>query len=225
MPRLPCTGASRATSRIWPAAVARTMLKSSCTMRAHGVALLGLAIVGCGTVTPLDADGGAGATGSGGVGGSAAGGSGGTGTGGTAGGMGGAGGSGGSPLCPPNQIWCPGCTPGTGMCSPGGCPGFACPPPDAGSMDARSPCSSATSAADCDARTSCHSVFVDPHTCGCALLGCCAHFSVCVEGAQAVCKNATLICNSAPPYCEGPYVIAYSNGCYEGCVRMAECAP
>ena len=196
-------------------------------MRAHGIALLGLAIVGCGTITPPGADGDGGAAGgkNGGVGGSAAGGSGDTGAGGITGAMGGAGGGGGSSLCPPNQIWCPGCTPGSGMCSPGGCPGVACPPPDAGSLDASGPCSTAATAAACDARAGCHSVFFDPNTCGCAALGCCAHFSKCAEGAQAICKNTGLGCTIAQPFCEGPYVIAYSNGCYEGCVRMTECAP
>jgi hypothetical protein len=196
-------------------------------MRAHGVALLGLAILGCGSITPLGADGGGGAAagGNGSGGGSAAGGSGGTGTGGIAGAMGGAGGGGGSSLCPPNQIWCPGCTPGTGMCSPGGCPGVACPPVDAGSVDASGPCSSATTASACDARTDCHSVFVDPHDCRCAALGCCARFSTCAEGARAICKNVVFTCTIPQPYCEGPYVLAYANGCYEGCVRMNECAP
>ena len=194
-------------------------------MRAYSVALLSFAIVGCGAVTPLATDGGgggAGGTNGGGAGGTASG-SGGAGTGGSAGAAGGAGGS--SSLCPPNQVWCPGCTPGTGMCSTGGCPGFACPPPDAGSLDAGSGCATATTAAACDTRTGCHSVFFDPQTCGCASLGCCAHFSACAEGAQAVCKNAAVLCNSAPPHCEGPYVVAYAHGCYEGCVRMTECTP
>ena len=34
--------------------------------------------------------------------------------------------------CAPNQVWCPGCEPGTGACYSGGCPGSACPPPDGG---------------------------------------------------------------------------------------------
>ena len=196
------------------------------TMRAHGIALLGLAIVGCGTVTPLGVDGGGGAGGkTGGGGGGDGGGSGGNGTGGIAGAMGGAGGGGGSSICPPNQIWCPGCTPGTGMCSPGGCPGVACPTLDASAVDASGPCSTATTAAACDALTGCHSVFFDPQTCGCAGLGCCAHFSACADGGQALCKASGLICMRAPPHCEGPYVVSYSGWCYEGCVRMTECAP
>lgn len=206
-------------------------------MKAHGVALLGLAIVGCGSLTPLSTDGGVGGAGGGnsGVGGGGAigtGGGGGIGTGGGAGGMGGgaggmggAQGPGGSSVCPPGQVWCPGCVPGSGMCSPGGCPGFACPSLDAGSVDASGACSTMTTAAACDARADCHSVFVDPHTCRCAALGCCAQFSTCAEGAHAVCKNVGIICTIASPYCEGQYVVSYVNGCYEGCVRMAECAP
>src|SRR6185436_21011034 len=34
--------------------------------------------------------------------------------------------------CAPNQVWCPGCEPGTGACYVGGCPGGACPPLDGG---------------------------------------------------------------------------------------------
>src|SRR5581483_8223596 len=142
------------------------------------------------------------------------------GSGGTSG-LGGAGGA----QCPSNQIWCPGCTPGTGSCSPGGCPGFACPPPDAGPSDAAGGCAAAATVDECDARPGCLSVFVDPHNCRCAQLGCCAHFSRCADGDQALCKNTVFSCTLAEPYCEGPYVVGYSNGCYEGCVRMTECAP
>ncbi len=78
------------------------------------------------------------------------------------------GGTGGSSQCPPGQVWCAGCTPGTGVCSPGGCPGFACPPPDAGSSDANGACALATTVDECDARAGCHSVFVDPGNCRCA---------------------------------------------------------
>jgi hypothetical protein len=66
-------------------------------------------------------------TGSGGSGGGAGAGSGGAG--------GAIAGSGGSSTCLPNQVWCPGCTPGTGACYVGGCPGIACPPLDSGSPD------------------------------------------------------------------------------------------
>lgn len=33
----------------------------------------------------------------------------------------------GNTTCAPGQVCCPGCEPGTGSCSVGGCPGFACP--------------------------------------------------------------------------------------------------
>ena len=69
-------------------------------------------------------------------GGSNAGGAGGTtgngGRGGAAGSAGGQSGGGGTGGCAPNQVWCPGCEPGTGACYSGGCPGVACPPPAGG---------------------------------------------------------------------------------------------
>jgi len=30
-------------------------------------------------------------------------------------------------MCPAGKVWCPGCTPGTGLCIAGGCGGYACP--------------------------------------------------------------------------------------------------
>jgi hypothetical protein len=212
-------------------------------MRALTVVVLAFAGAACGAASPLGTDGGAGGAGSGagGGGGSAGAGSGGstgaggsTGTGGAAGatgvggsgGAGGTGGAGGSSQCPPNQIWCPGCTPGTGACYAGGCPGVACPPPDAGAFDSGGgACSAATTVDECDALPGCHPVFIDMHNCRCAQLGCCARFSRCADGDQALCKNTGLSCTLAQPYCEGPYVVGYANGCYEGCVRMTECAP
>jgi hypothetical protein len=87
-------------------------------------------------------------------------------------------------------------------------------------------CAQETSVEACDARTDCHSVFVDPRTCGCAALGCCAHFERCAEGKIAKCTApGGLGCEIAEPYCEGPYVIAYTDICYEGCVRQTECGP
>jgi hypothetical protein len=29
----------------------------------------------------------------------------------------------------------------------------------------------------------------------------------------------------APPNCEGPYVVSYTDTCYEGCVLSSECGP
>ena len=126
---------------------------------------------------------------------------------------------------PTESIWCPGCTPGTGMCSPGGCPGVACAPTTGtqAQWSASGPCSTAATAAACDARAGCHSVFLNPNTCRCAALGCCAHFSKCAEGAQAIQEHRAQLHDRAAVL--RPSVIAYSNGCYEGCVRMTECTP
>ena len=94
------------------------------------VALLMLLAVGaCGSTAKPGPDGGGGSN-AGGAGGTTGGG--GRGGGGAAGSVGGQSGGGGTGGCAPNQVWCPGCEPGTGACSIGGCPGFACPPPDGG---------------------------------------------------------------------------------------------
>jgi hypothetical protein len=78
----------------------------------------------------------------------------------------------------------------------------------------------------CEARTDCHSVFMDPHNCDCAALGCCAQFSRCANGDTAMCKAPTgLACGAATPYCEGPYVVSYTATCFEGCVQSKDCAP
>jgi hypothetical protein len=147
-----------------------------------------------------------------------------TGQGGTTGaaGRGGGGGGGAGGGCPANQVWCPGCTPGSGTCSWGGCPGFACPPVDAGTPVT---CAEVTTLAECDARTDCHSVFQDVQNCRCAALGCCATFLKCANGDRALCQAPTLLCKSLSPYCEGPYVVSYTASCYEGCARSTECAP
>ena len=180
-------------------------------------------------------------TGSGGSG-TAGAGTGGGGTGGLGGtggsGTGGLGGAGGSSQCPPGQIRCPGCTPGTGACSVGGCPGIACPAVDSGCAGNTCPavdggvtpdagqvtCADVTTLDACDARTDCHAVFVDLQNCKCAALGCCAHFSRCADGDRANC-NGPVACDALTPHCEGPYVVSVANACYEGCVRATECAP
>jgi hypothetical protein len=126
--------------------------------------------------------------------------------------------------CPAGQMWCPGCTPGTGSCFAGGCPASACPPPDAGTNDAPSgSCDQVTTQAACDSRSDCHSVFVDPGTCGCALAGCCAHFNRCAGGGHADCSGPAL-CKMAQPFCEAPYVLSYTGSCYEGCVHQSACS-
>jgi hypothetical protein len=121
--------------------------------------------------------------------------------------------------CPAGQRWCPGCTPGTGSCGDV-CPAIACPAPDAGTSAS---CSQVTTQTECDGRSDCHSVFVDPGTCGCAAAGCCAHFNRCAEGGHANCSGP-VACMAPQPFCEAPYVLSYTGVCYEGCVRQSECA-
>jgi hypothetical protein len=100
----------------------------------------------------------------------------------------------------------------------------ACPTADAGTNDAASRyCSQVTTQTECDARSDCHSVFVDSGTCGCASAGCCAHFNRCVVGGKAYCSGQAS-CTTATPFCEAPYVVSYTNNCFEGCVRQTECA-
>jgi hypothetical protein len=133
-----------------------------------------------------------------------------------------------SASCPAGQMWCPGCTPGTGSCGVA-CTGMVCPTDAAVTADTGAgACSQATNQADCDSRADCHSVFYDPGTCGCASPGCCAHFSKCAEGAKAACVSPTPgtgFCDMATPFCESPYVISYTSYCYEGCVPSSECGP
>jgi hypothetical protein len=165
---------------------------------------------------------GSGGTAGGGMGGGAVGGA--AGRGGGAGEAGAAGGAGGAGQCAPGRVWCPGCTPGTGACYVGGCPGAACPP-DGGTGDAAtSTCAEVTTLEACDQRTDCHAVFVDQRNCRCASLGCCARFSGCADGDRATCTGQPQ-CEIATPYCEGPYVVSYTATCYEGCARATECAP
>ena len=94
------------------------------------------------------------------------------------------------------------------------CPPAACP----------LPCAQVTTLDACEARPDCHSVFQDPGTCGCAGSGCCAHFSRCADGDKAACTG-TPLCKIATPFCESPYVVAYTGSCYEGCVQKKDCAP
>jgi hypothetical protein len=131
-----------------------------------------------------------------------------------AGGTGGDSGAGGAEQCPPGEIWCPGCTPGTGQCGVG-CTGAAC-----------FPCAELATFEECEARPECHSVFDDPGTCGCATVGCCAEFSFCADGAEADCTGGNVSCDALRPFCDNPaYVNSYSGFCYEGCVDPKDCAP
>jgi hypothetical protein len=96
------------------------------------------------------------------------------------------------------------------------CPAILCP----------LPCGQVTTQAACDTRPDCHSVFVNPGTCDCAPSGCCTHFLGCADGGTAACKAPSgVACAMAPPYCESPYIVSYTNNCYEGCVAATECAP
>jgi hypothetical protein len=140
------------------------------------------------------------------------------------------GGTGGTGQCPSGQIWCPGCTPGTGICATG-CPGIACPPIDGGCtgtacpVDASMSCTDVTTLEACDQRPDCHSVFVDRQDCQCGGIGCCARFLRCADGDTANCSGGAVLCDALTPHCEGQYVVSYTASCYEGCVRMTECAP
>lgn len=124
------------------------------------------------------------------------------------------GGSGGGPDgCPPGQVWCPGCEPGTGSCGEA-CVGPVCPE-----------CAQADSLEACDSLPNCHPVFEDLLVCGCGTPGCCASFQRCVEGDQADCAGDMIACSIEEPYCEGPpYVVSYTVDCYEGCVRAEDCS-
>ena len=95
------------------------------------------------------------------------------------------------------------------------------PTPD--TREAGATCAQLTTQTACDDRNDCHAVFVDQQTCGCATPGCCMRFSRCATGGQAKCTGEAL-CEMATPMCEGPYVLAYTGSCYEGCVRQTACA-
>jgi len=87
------------------------------------------------------------------------------------------------------------------------------------------PCADATTLETCDARSDCHSVFVDSRNCACDGLGCCARFARCADGDRARCTGGAVSCDALTPYCELPYVVSYTPGCYEGCVRATACGP
>jgi hypothetical protein len=86
-------------------------------------------------------------------------------------------------------------------------------------------CTDLTEQGQCDARSDCHSVFVEQPMCDCTTAGCCATFSRCDDGGKASCKGPAG-CFIAGPYCDGKaFVLSYTASCYEGCVRPTECAP
>lgn len=103
-----------------------------------------------------------------------------------------------------------------------GLPRYCCPP----EFYAECACAEATTLEACEARPDCHSVFIDPgpETCRCSEVGCCARFSHCATGPLANCAGP-VTCASPTPYCDEPaYVLAYADGCFEGCVVPEDCA-
>jgi hypothetical protein len=103
-------------------------------------------------------------------------------------------------------------------------PRYCCPAESFASCVNTRACGNVTTQAECDARDDCHSVFLDPNTCGCAEVGCCARFSRCADGGHAQCDAPIVTCDMVTPYCEDPaYVLSYTGQCYEGCVKPDDC--
>jgi hypothetical protein len=129
------------------------------------------------------------------------------------------------------------------VCNAGGiwaCTLLYCPPSDAAGVDkpadgavhardaasdgGQGTCSEEKTAAACDARSDCHSLFMDSNLCNCAEPGCCMIFERCTDRAQADCRGPAM-CKMMPPTCGTDYVVAYLETCYEGCVHPTDCAP
>jgi hypothetical protein len=163
--------------------------------------LLMLVAGSCGSVAPTGSDGGGGSAGTG-TGGDGNGGSGGTA--GSPGGRGGGGGGGGTGGCAANQVWCPGCEPGTGTCYTGGCPGVACPPIDGGGGGTNGGTGGTGGAAACGARACTSSELCVHPSCG----GTAPICNPLPDGGQ--CPTGWTfrnICNTSPtpgPGCEAP---------------------
>lgn len=80
--------------------------------------------------------------------------------------------------------------------------------------------------ADCHQAAECHAVYQhEAQDCFCEAPGCCQRFAFCAQGSAADCAERQVACDQPAPYCDGPYTIGYRDGCYEGCVRQADCAP
>jgi hypothetical protein len=79
----------------------------------------------------------------------------------------------------------------------------------------------------CLASPVCHGVYNGDNTqvCDCNTPGCCVYFERCTWDSAWCVPPEELWCDRVPPVCEGPYVTAYTEGCYEGCARREECAP
>jgi hypothetical protein len=105
-------------------------------------------------------------------------------------------------------------------------PRYCCPAEAYAGCVAPPACAEVTTRAECDARSDCHSVFVDPGDCSCAAIGCCARFARCADGGRANCTGSVVECDRVIPHCESPaYVVSYTANCYEGCVVPGDCAP
>lgn len=107
-----------------------------------------------------------------------------------------------------------------GMLKDGAAGAGGAPPLDGGSMPPK--CTELATREACDARDDCHPVFEDPGTCGCASPGCCARFKSCAAGEYASCTGQAM-CEVVAPFCDPPYVVAYSGMCYEGCAFQDDC--
>jgi hypothetical protein len=75
---------------------------------------------------------------------------------------------------------------------------------------------------DCIARGDCYPVFTSDEPCN--NICCASHFARCEQGYEAHCRG-TPVCQLLEPNCVGPFVVAYSGSCYDGCVLISECAP
>jgi hypothetical protein len=73
----------------------------------------------------------------------------------------------------------------------------------------------------CEGSGYCHSVFVSEAPPACVRD--CTRFARCADGPKAMCAGMPG-CAQPSPYCEpGVVVVSYTQTCYEGCVRPAEC--
>jgi hypothetical protein len=126
-----------------------------------------------------------------------------------------------SSTCRPD--YCTDCSDGSRRfvkCSQVGSPAPVCPMP----MCMLLPCAQVKTRDDCDRRTDCHSVLMEPSG-GCdASAIACAVFVSCAAGDRARCVPPSPICHSIAPRCGPGLAISYTYDCYEGCVNAIDCA-
>lgn len=91
------------------------------------------------------------------------------------------------------------------------CPQLDCPDSECGRLDEQ----------QCATTPGCHRLFTEAFDCACASPGCCQVFERCAAG-PADCVGPAG-CRQQEPRCEGPYVVAYTDVCYEGCVLATDC--